>query len=424
MSATSRRPSSSPREQLLLAALDQLDRDARVRMHERAAQARRDERRERHEAAELQRAGQLLRQLGGEALEAVGVAQQLAGALEQLAAGRGGGDALRVVADQQLHVERGLELRDRRRHRRLRDRDAQRGLGHAARVAGRDEVLELPQGEAHGRSLQETCLARFCSFARDPVGGRGIGVERAAHVVRALRAVDRPEREQAGDRVVAPVDAQVDLRPGHGAGHEQAGGVQRPGLAAGRRRPRAGPRAGAPAAGRTPRRTPPPPRRAPPSDASRFPAATHAWPTTPPCTPSVRAPRPHRAAPGAVDHRELAVLRVRPPPRARQPIARLRPASQRVEQRRPEPRVGHVLRRRRADAGPHERAPRRHRRRGGRDHDPDLARTGSAPTSENVIAGSPRSRRSRPATRAARAPSRRCPVETGCTPRSRRPITR
>ena len=137
-------------DQIGLPGLDHLQAHRRVTLAKALSQPRRDQRRERDQATEVQRPAQLGGQLGGEALQLVRVAQQRAGAIEELAALGGRRDALRVVADEQLHAERGLELRDRRRHRRLRHGDVQGGVGDAAGLRRGDEVLQLAQREAHG----------------------------------------------------------------------------------------------------------------------------------------------------------------------------------------------------------------------------------------------------------------------------------
>ena len=63
----------------------------------------------------------LVGQLGREPLELLGLTQQGARAREELAAGGGRRDALGVMADEQLHVEHRLELRERRGNGRLGD---------------------------------------------------------------------------------------------------------------------------------------------------------------------------------------------------------------------------------------------------------------------------------------------------------------
>ena len=73
--------------------------------------------------------------------------------------------------------------------------------------------------------------------------------------------------------------------------------------------------------------------------------------------------RESRYQPGRVDYRHLPVLhmrRVRPQDAHR--VSRGRPQRQQIQPARSQPRIGDVLRRHRADARPHMRAPRRHRR--------------------------------------------------------------
>ena len=77
--------------------------------------------------------------------ELLGHAQQFLGlAVEARAAGRQG-DALGVMADQQLHAEAVLQAFDRRGDRRLGDIQLARSLGDAAAIDGGNEVLQLTQ---------------------------------------------------------------------------------------------------------------------------------------------------------------------------------------------------------------------------------------------------------------------------------------
>ena len=149
-------PAPQRSDEALLPGLDQLDAHPGVRLLEALAEPRRDQRRQRHEAPQLERAAQLARELGREPLQLVGVTQQRPSPREELPPRRRRRDASRVMPDQQLHAEHRLELRQRRGHRRRRDRHILRGLRHAARITRRDEVLELAQGEPHPRIIVST----------------------------------------------------------------------------------------------------------------------------------------------------------------------------------------------------------------------------------------------------------------------------
>src|SRR5271170_6699296 len=66
---------------------------------------------------------------------------------------------------------------------------------------------------------------------RHPEAGRALRIECAAHIVIDLRRVYIPNRGQRGERLRAPVDAQIDNRPADVAHDQQARGMNRPGLA-------------------------------------------------------------------------------------------------------------------------------------------------------------------------------------------------
>ena len=118
-----------------------------MRLHESVAQLGRDDGRDRSEAADIDRTENLLRQLAGEAVQFLGVAQQGLRLFHDLAARRGQAHALRMVANEQLHLEYVLEVRDRVGNRGLRNVDVLRGAQDAAGLAGRHEIGQLLRRE-------------------------------------------------------------------------------------------------------------------------------------------------------------------------------------------------------------------------------------------------------------------------------------
>ena len=154
-----------PAQQVGLVALADVDLHPGVRLHEAVAQPRDDDWRQRHEAADVDRAEYLVGKLAGETLQLVGVTQQRLGLFQDLAAGRGQAHALRVMPDEQLDLEHVLEMRDRIRNRRLRYVDILGRAQDAAGLAGGDEISQLLQRELHGQSASPPGITAMTSIS-------------------------------------------------------------------------------------------------------------------------------------------------------------------------------------------------------------------------------------------------------------------
>ena len=100
------------------------------------------------QAAEAQHAGHLGGELAGSRYELACLQQQAFRLAQNTLALRGQGQALGVMADEQLDAELGLEIRDRGGDRRLRNVHPLRGERDAAGLGGGDEVFDLLQREA------------------------------------------------------------------------------------------------------------------------------------------------------------------------------------------------------------------------------------------------------------------------------------
>ena len=354
-------PPRRPAEQLVLVALVQRDHGVAVRTLEGLAEPRRDQGRERHEAAELERAAEP-RVSSARSARAPPASRSTARARVSNRRPAGVGETPRAWwRTSSSTPSDGLELRERRRHRRGRDGDLAarpRVTLPASQVATKYSSCRSVKRMLGGSSAVSRRRARRSSARRsDPARGSRSPAACGAHTP--------PERSQLGDRVVVPVDPQVGDRPAHRGRPRRA----RPSAPARpRRRPRGPPRARARAARRARRAAVlerrAPSRRARRVSASRLPAATQPGAARARrAAERVRA-RVDRRAPLAVDRRQLAVARCgacRRRPSATASLGRAPPASS-VEQARAERGVGDVLRRDRARAGARVRRSARRRR--------------------------------------------------------------
>ncbi|MCY1526933.1 hypothetical protein D9M68_619790 [compost metagenome] len=137
--------------QLLLLAVADADVHPRIFLAEARDQLRQVERRDGFEAADIDLPGDYVVVGQGVLLELAGHPQQFLGLLVEAGAAGGQGHALGVVADEQLHAEAFFQALDGGGDGRLGDVELARGLGHAAGLDRRHEVLELSQGiGSHG----------------------------------------------------------------------------------------------------------------------------------------------------------------------------------------------------------------------------------------------------------------------------------
>ncbi|SIG59248.1 Uncharacterised protein [Mycobacteroides abscessus subsp. abscessus] len=130
-------------EALLVVAFDDLDGELGMLGLERAEELREEERGDRLEAREDDRAADLLLP-GLDRLDGVGdEPEDLPRLLEQALPRRGEDEPLRVLPDEERGAERLLELVDRRRHRRLGDVELLARRRHVERLRAFDEVRQL-----------------------------------------------------------------------------------------------------------------------------------------------------------------------------------------------------------------------------------------------------------------------------------------
>ena len=108
-------------------------------------------------------------------------------------------------------------------------------------AASRPGTPGLRPGSAGARSAQAGCRPRATisrAARRFPrpgsEAGRGVGIERAGDVGLELRRVGGPQGAQRRDRLLVPVDPQIDHRPGLAIGDQDARRAHRAVLAAGR----------------------------------------------------------------------------------------------------------------------------------------------------------------------------------------------
>ena len=136
-------------QQPFLMALQAANLGLREGLEERCDQFRHDDGRQRREPSHRQLAAHLMADVGRRRIQTFGLLQQLLRVAQQRPARRRQRQALRVMAQEQLHVEFALDVRDGGRNGGLRNVGALRGERDAAGFGRGDEVAQLPESEFH-----------------------------------------------------------------------------------------------------------------------------------------------------------------------------------------------------------------------------------------------------------------------------------